>query len=813
MTGKRFFLWLALLVTPFSLFSQIIKGKVTESGKPLSDVLIVLDPGAWQAFTSTDGSFVFKGLKPGVYMLQANSYGFQTHTQEVTVSDSVVDLEIGLELVNFDLAEVEIEGRRTETAMGMARLSAVDGVAIYSSKKNEVILPTDLNANKATNNARQVYAKVPGLNIWESDQAGVQLGIGARGLSPNRTSNFNTRQNGYDIAADALGYPESYYTPPVEALERIEIVRGAASLQYGTQFGGMLNFVLKQPQKGDHWEYRGRTTGGSYGLLSTFHGFYARKGKTAFSGYYQYKQSEGWRPNSSLDQHTAYASLTHDFNKRWSLSAELTHMHYLAQQPGGLTDAEFEDDPTQSKRSRNWFRVNWNIVNVTFKGNINEHTKIDVRNFGLLASREALGDLSRINRQDIGGNRTYILGEYRNIGNESRVLRNYKLFGSLASGLVGFRLYRGYSRATQGDANDGTGADFSFLNPDDPEGSDYDFPSTNIAVFTEHIFRPTHRLTITPGLRFEYIRTDAEGYYKQITRNFAGEVVAEQVFPESRELSRQFLFGGVGVGYRLKGGVEVYTNISQNYRAITFSDIRIDNPNIVVDSNISDEFGYNADVGLRGNLNKVLFFDLSAFYLAYNNRIGFVTQVDQSTFLEQRLRTNVGDSRSYGVESFVELDFYKLLIDEESVNALSGFLNVGWIEASYIRSDVPNVEGKNVELVPYVNLKTGVQARFGAWSGTVQYSYIAAQFTDAFNTTEAPVTAISGEIPAYQLVDLSVRYQWRFLELEGGITNLLNETYFTRRATGYPGPGVIPADPRMFYATFGWTFGKSKKAG
>ena len=85
------------------------------------------------------------------------------------------------------------------------------------------------------------------LNVWESDGAGIQLGIGARGLSPNRTSNFNTRQNGYDISADALGYPESYYTPLADGLEKIEIIRGAAALQFGTQFGGVINFIMKSP--------------------------------------------------------------------------------------------------------------------------------------------------------------------------------------------------------------------------------------------------------------------------------------------------------------------------------------------------------------------------------------------------------------------------------------------------------------------------------------------------------------------------------------------------------------------------------------
>ena len=65
------------------------------------------------------------------------------------------------------------------------------------------------------------YAKIPGLNIWESDGAGIQIGLGGRGLNPSRNFNFNTRQNGYDISADALGYPESYYSPPSEAIDEI----------------------------------------------------------------------------------------------------------------------------------------------------------------------------------------------------------------------------------------------------------------------------------------------------------------------------------------------------------------------------------------------------------------------------------------------------------------------------------------------------------------------------------------------------------------------------------------------------------------
>jgi Fe(3+) dicitrate transport protein len=69
---------------------------------------------------------------------------------------------------------------------------------------NPVVSVNKLTANKATNNARQIFAQVVGLTINESSDGGLQLSIG-RGLDPNRTSNFNTRQNGYDISADVLG--------------------------------------------------------------------------------------------------------------------------------------------------------------------------------------------------------------------------------------------------------------------------------------------------------------------------------------------------------------------------------------------------------------------------------------------------------------------------------------------------------------------------------------------------------------------------------------------------------------------------------
>ena len=84
------------------------------------------------------------------------------------------------------------------------RMQDYEGTSVFAGKKRSILLDLSM-ANLASNNARQIYNQIPGLNIYQNDDAGLQLNIGGRGLNPNRTSNFNTRQNGYDISADALG--------------------------------------------------------------------------------------------------------------------------------------------------------------------------------------------------------------------------------------------------------------------------------------------------------------------------------------------------------------------------------------------------------------------------------------------------------------------------------------------------------------------------------------------------------------------------------------------------------------------------------
>ena len=119
---------------------------------------------------------------------------------------------------------------------------------------------------------------------------------------------------------------------------------------------------------------------------------------------------------------TFYAQFTQELSDKWDLDLAFTHMDYLTQQPGGLTDVQFDANPRQTNRYRNWFKVDWNILAATISFEPSPSLKVSSKTWGLLAKRDALGFLGQTQREDPMGARDLISGEFTNITNETRVL-------------------------------------------------------------------------------------------------------------------------------------------------------------------------------------------------------------------------------------------------------------------------------------------------------------------------------------------------------------------------------------------------------
>lgn len=701
--------------------------------------------------------------------------------------------------INY-LPDITVVGRNSKS--DYQQMPEMVGTNIYAGKKNALIVLENVQGNVVTNTMRQVLAKVPGIHIWESDPSGIQIGIAARGLSPNRSWEFNIRQNGYDIAADPFGYPEAYYNPQLQAVQRIEIVRGQGALQYGPQFGGLVNYILRNGSeitKG--FEFETNQTIGSNGLFNSYNAMGGKKGKIHYYGFFDHRNGDGWRANSQYQTNAGYATITYAISPKFSITAEIMRSSIRSQQPGGLTDSQIQQDAQQSFRSRNWFDIGWTTPAIIANYEINNHTRWNTKLFGTIGDRNSVGFLQPITTKDSinsatlnYNNRAVTLDQYRNYGLESRLITDYQIGPIKSTFSGGIRLYTGSTkRLADGKGTTGAGYDITII------GSyprDISFSSKNAAIFTENIFRITPKWLIIPGIRYEWLEGSSAG------RN-GFNPNGSSINLQNITRGRSFILAGIGTEFHITPTTEIYGNISQAYRPIQFAQLQAPPTTDQVDEDLKDAKGYNIDLGYRGKWKNFLQFDLSIYYLQYNNRIGTITPSGAN----YRLITNVGSSTSKGFEGYIELTPIKTITTNKYINLII-FGSYAYTHAIYSSDHKEgNTKGKKVENAPENIFRSGISAGYKTFLLTAQYSMVGSCFSDANNTAATSINGNTGLIPAYNITDLTASYKFnKGLQLKAGINNLWNERYFTRRAGGYPGPGALPADGRTFFVSVGAKF-------
>jgi Fe(3+) dicitrate transport protein len=709
------------------------------------------------------------------------------------------------------LKEITVVGRGSRS--DIQQLPEIVGTNIYAGKKNALIVMDNVQGNVVTNNMRQVFAKVPGIHVWESDGSGIQIGVAARGLSPNRSWEFNVRQNGYDISSDPFGYPEAYYNPQLQGVQRIQIVRGAGALQYGPQFGGMINYILRNGSEiNKPFEFETQQTAGSFGLFNSYNAVGGETKKLHYYAFFDHRHADGWRDNSEYKVNNGYITLAYKLTEKLKLGIEYNTHYMLSQQPGGLVDKNLADKAENSSRSRNWMNIVWNTAAINADYVINQKSFLNVKLFGIHGDRNSIGFIRAINIPDTivtatgqYNPRTIDIDRYRNFGAEARYLTDYTI-GKMANTVsVGLRYYSGNTERLKNGKGD-TGSDF---NTDLQEGSypqDLTLDSRNTAAFAENVFRITKKFIIIPGIRFENITAEADG---RLAYNADGS--EQKITREKR--TRSFVLPGVAAEFHTSPSTEFYANYTQAYRPMLFSDLTASPTTDVIDPDLEDAKGYNVDLGYRGKLGSYLFFDVSGYYLVYNNRIGTIAQQKQDgTFYN--LRTNVGKSTSKGFEGLVEFDPVRAINPSSSWGFVSVFASYSYTDARYEDFRVvsksgntlteTNLKDKKVENAPEHIARAGITYTYKGLSLTYQLNHVSDAFSDANNTVEPNAAATNGLIPAYTVSDISLNLKFanRF-NIRAGVNNVGDARYFTRRAGGYPGPGLLPADARSAFISVG----------
>ena len=475
------------------------------------------------------------------------------------------------------------------------------------------------------------------------------------------------------------------------------------------------------------------------------------------------------------------------------------HSHIRSQQPGGLTDQQITQNAAQSFRSRNWFDITWTTPALIANYRISDKARWNTKVFATIGDRNSVGFLQSINIKDSLNaatmqlnNRTVQIDQYRNYGLESRFLTDYNLGKTQNTFSAGIRLYTGTTnRKADGKGTTGSAYDKTIIGS---APRDIEFDSRNAAAFVENIFRISEKVLIVPGIRYEWLEGAASG------RNGYTSGGTEITLQNIRR-SRSFVLAGLGAEYHLTKTTEFYANYSQAYRPIQFANLQAPPTTDVVATDLEDSKGYNIDLGYRGKLQDYLQFDVSAFYLQYNNRIGTVTVAGTPSY---RLISNVGNSVSKGFEGYIEFNPLKAFSNFKNGDLII-FGSYGYTNARYSSNHKDAAtKGKKVENAPENIFRGGITAGYKKILFTTQLSYVDKTFSDANNTALPTANGQNGLIPSYIVTDLTGTYKFsKQLNIKAGINNLLDERYFTRRASGYPGPGALPADGRTFFISVG----------
>ena len=659
---------------------------------------------------------------------------------------------------------------------------AVEDNRIFSGKRATII---DLDAlpKVQANNYRQALALTPGLLYSEETTPLVSLGF--RGIgTPDRAQFLQVLKDGIPIHSDPFGYPEAYYMPPLDVVDRMEFIRGGAALMFGAQPAGALNYVTHMPATDRAFTFRTQNVFGTDDFYSNYTSFSGTSGPTGYYGHFNHRESNGFRQaNSRYSLDGGLLKLVHSFSKSTRLVLSLDLYGETHGEPGGLTLADFRSNPRKTTRFNDHFELSRYAVSADLQHNIQPGTDLSLKVW--------FAHLTRLSwRQQGGGFGTVPTGpaaltnviqdqRFQSVGFEPRLRHDWDGLGGTNTLSAGFQLYglrspRSDREGQSATALEGILENSQFFNSEDSLRRVF-----YGSAFAENKFS-WGDFSLTPGFRFEGIRQSVRSdKWSTSARTLA--------HTEVTKIDYQPLVG-LGAAYELPHQQQVYANVSQSYRPTLFSQSIVAPPGATA-SDASPNIGWNYELGVRGRPRPWLTYDTSLFLVDLDNRFG----------VANNQLTSVGRSINYGWDASAQLDIIGVLAARSGrdLNASCGNLNLygslTLLEAGLYGG--PNNGGTPMYAPTYL-LRTGLI--YGFRKAKVS---MLGTLMDRHNAQDSGNPAY--EIPSFVTWDLTAEIPVHpRVSLMAGINNLFDQKYFSRVTA----QGVDPSYGRNVYAGFSFQF-------
>ncbi len=674
------------------------------------------------------------------------------------------------------LEEVVVTGEKEGSGQGFK--SDVEGTKIYSGKKTTAVLLASQPPIQ-NNNYRQAFSRISGLLVSEQNNHG-HVNVNYRGVGdPHESQDLLTLKDGLPIGMERYGYSTTYYNPPLEAVETVELIRGGSALLYGPQPGPALNYVTHMPPTDRNFKGETGHVFGSDGFYSTFNGIGGTVDRVGYLGYFHHSQSDGQRQNEDFDVYGGSLKLAIDADKenRWIYVLDAHQKE--SGEPGRLTLAQYQADPYQTLRPFDVLETERYASSLTFEKDFSENTLWTATLYGSYADRFSLrrttntSDLNNLDRREVYSG-----------GVETRIRHDHETFGIPGVFTGGAMIYGS-------DAPRSQDRSASYPSREGAPVFDFDYQTFSGALFAENLFR-FGDFSVTPAFRLEQIEMD-------VRENFnTGKTSPLHDIEESFTVP---LFG-IGFEYALGGKNEVYSNISQGFKPPQFDTLAPTGNNTLPAASLEEGHTWTYEAGVRGEPFTWMHYDVSAFLTDYENYFGTVTVGAQTQ------NQNVGDVQYDGVDLSAEIDILGLADTArgegtplgDRFGSLSLYGNVSFLSAEFTGGPLT---GKEPAYAPNYMVKSGLVWRF--LGGRAKIALLATFVEDHYwaDNNLAGGTGLSA-IPAYEIWDLNTEFLvYRDnVKLFFNVGNLFDERYFSRVRSD----GIEPALERNGYGgvKFSW---------
>ena len=731
---------------------------------------------ARQIAADGQGAFQLTDLLPGEYAVTATSAGFTVATERVMLQSGQtrrVELTLQVGSLNEDVVVLarEVSGNVERLRRLPGSVDVVDREALDRANV--------MNTNEA-------LRKIPGVNVRDEEGLGLRPNIGIRGLNPTRSNKVLLLEDGIPLTYAPYGDNSSYYHPPIERFERIEVFKGGAQIGYGPQtISGLVNYITPTPPSRSAGAVH--LAGGNRAYFNGHANYGNTIGNTGFLFDYMRKQADGSRENLHSDLNDVNVKLTHGAgaNQVWTLRSnyysEDSNITY-----SGLRQAEWDENPRANPFKNDFFYVDRYGTSIThgytLNGNVARTTNAYFTSFRRHWWRQSSNSGQRPNDS---GDPT--CGGMANLsttcGNEGR-LRQYYTFGVEPRLRVHHRAF-----GVTGEADFGVRVHFEDQNRRQENGAT---PTARSGQLIEHNLRSNQAYstfalnrflfgdwTVTPGVRVEHVRFERTNQLPA-ANGATGKTDLTQVIP------------GIGVSHTVGSRVTTFAGVHRGFAPPRTEDVIGVNGGVI---DLDSELSWNYEAGARTELARGVRVDGTFFRMDYENQI---VQASLAGGVGATL-TNGGSTLHQGMEVVGRIDSAPMFDTMHNVSLRLSYTHVPVAKYTGVRfSNIPgfgttSITGHRLTYAPEHLLTFGVgYAQPSGLDLLLEVVRISDQFGDDLNTVAGTADGQRGLIPGSTILNSAVNYDLGRATLFFTVKNLLDDTFIVDRSRG-----ILPSMPRL----------------